>query len=70
VGQAPARFAAAVQVQLQLVLQHQPFLEHTAVLLGVARAQLGREHFGAGLAQQRLQALEAAALHQGALAST
>ncbi len=65
VGQAPAGLAAAVQVQLQLVVQHQPFLEYAAVLLGVAGAKLCREDFSAGLAEQWLQALEAATLDQG-----
>ena len=53
------------QVQLQLVFQHQALLEHAAVLFGVAGAELRRKHFGAGLAQQRLQALQATALDQG-----
>ncbi|MNN21811.1 hypothetical protein D3C81_1351460 [compost metagenome] len=50
-GQAPARLAAAIQMQLQLVFQHQPLLQHPPVLLGVTRPQLLREHLGAGFTQ-------------------
>ncbi|MNT49191.1 hypothetical protein D3C72_1860280 [compost metagenome] len=67
VRQAPARLAAAVQMQFQLVLQHLALLQNPSVLLGVAGAESGGKHFGAGLAQQRLQMLQATTLHQRAI---
>ncbi|KOF53971.1 hypothetical protein AD428_09950 [Achromobacter sp. DMS1] len=67
VREAPARLPAAEQVQLQLVLQDHALLQHAPVLLGVSRPQVRGKHLRAGLAEQRRQPLQAAALHQRAV---
>ncbi|MNY32820.1 hypothetical protein D3C86_1670600 [compost metagenome] len=66
-GQAPARLAAAVQMQFQLVFQHQTLLQHSPVLFGVTGPQLLGKHLGAGFPQQRFQLLQTTALHQRAV---
>ncbi|MOA58986.1 hypothetical protein D3C78_1834970 [compost metagenome] len=51
-------------MQLQLVFQDKTLLQHPSILFGIARPQLLGKNLGAGSAQQRLQLLEATALHQ------
>ncbi len=67
VGQAPTRLAGTVEVQFQLVFEDKSLLQHPPILLGIAGPQLRGKYLGAGFSQQRLQVLQAAPLHQGAV---
>ncbi|MCY1463180.1 hypothetical protein D9M71_810370 [compost metagenome] len=67
VRQAPAGLPTAVQVQLQLILQNKPLLQHPSILFGIARPQLRRKNLGTGFSKQGLQVFQPAATHQGAV---
>lgn len=64
VRQAPTGLATAVQMQFQLILQHQALLQHLSILFGIPRPKLCWKHFGAGFPEQGLQLFQITALNQ------
>ena len=67
VGQAPARLATGIEVQLQLVLQRRAAAQHAPILLGIERTEAGREDLVGAAAEQFGLVLHAAAACQGAV---